>query len=220
MKQDWNERAREDAEFFIAKTTDSDAFETSAEEDLAYLLRGIESSVTPDARVLDLGCGIGRLIKPLAARVRELHGVDVSGEMIARGRTYLAEIPNVQLHENNGSDLSELESDSFDLTYSYLMFQHIPERDIVKTYLREVHRVLRDGGVFKFQIDGRGDRLLWRLYRALRGHSSWRGALWKRAEIVAAAADAGFEVVDRRVDERERWVMRYAYLWVTCIKRA
>ena len=30
MKQDWNERARSDAEFFIAKTQDSKAFDASA----------------------------------------------------------------------------------------------------------------------------------------------------------------------------------------------
>jgi SAM-dependent methyltransferase len=220
MKQDWNERARTDAEFFIAKTQDPKAFDASAADDLANLLEGIESSVTADARVLDLGCGIGRLIKPLAPRVAELHGVDVSGEMIERARTYLADIPNVTLSENNGSDLSGLKTGMFDVAYSYLMFQHIPDSDIVEMYLREVNRVLKPGAAFKFQIDGRGDRIFWRVYRALRGHSSWRGALWTESGIVEAVGRAGFDVVDVRVDPRQHGAMRYAYLWVTCTKRS
>lgn len=220
MKQDWNERARTDAEFFIAKTTGPEAFDASAAEDVDTLLQGVESFVTPTAKVLDLGCGIGRLIKLLAPRVGGLHGVDVSGEMIERARAYLADVPNVTLSENNGSNLAQLPDGSFDFAYSYLMFQHIPDRDIVETYLREAARVLKPGAAFKFQIDGRGDRIFWRAYRALRGHSSWRGALWTESGIVDASRKAGFEVVDRRVDPRHHGLMRYAYLWITCTKRS
>ncbi len=40
------------------------------------------------SRILELGCGIGRLLKPLAFERRdlELHGVDVSTEMIVQGK--------------------------------------------------------------------------------------------------------------------------------------
>lgn len=220
MKQDWNVRAVKDAEFFIAKTTDHAAFDASAQADLTDLLNGIDGFVTRDARVLDLGCGIGRLIKPLAPLVGEIHGVDVSGEMIRRARSYLTDISNVVLHENSGSDLAGLDSSSFDLAYSYLMFQHIPDRDVVKAYLRETHRVLKVGGAFKFQVDGRGDRPLWRAYRALRAPSSWRGALWTRDGIVEATREAGLDVIDCAIDQRDRLLMRYAYLWVTCVKRS
>lgn len=218
MKQDWDERARKDAEFFIAKTSDPASFDASAEQDVASLLSGIESFITPTARVLDLGCGIGRLMKPLAPRVAGVHGVDVSGEMIERARTYLADLSNVTLTENSGADLSGLDSESFDFAYSYLMFQHIPERPVVETYLSEVARVLRPGGAFKFQIDARGERPFWRAYRAVRGHSSWRGVLWTREGITEATKKAGFEVTDCRLDPRKRGAMRYAYVWVTCIK--
>ena len=218
MKQDWNERARKDAEFFIAKTTGAEAFEASARDDVRALVSGIESAITPSARILEMGCGIGRLIKQLAPQVREIHGIDVSGEMIERAGVYLADLPNVHLHENTGSDLSDLETGSFDVVYSYLMFQHVPDQTVVERYLHEASRVLRPSGVFKFQIDGRGDRPLWRAYRSIRGHSSWRGALWTRSGIKAAVRRAGFDVIDCEVDPRKRGAMKHAYLWVTCVK--
>ncbi|HWL66558.1 MAG TPA: class I SAM-dependent methyltransferase [Actinomycetota bacterium] len=218
MKQDWNERARTDARYFIAKTTDGDAFEASAEEDIVVLLDGLDNILSPQARVLDVGCGIGRLMKPLAARVSEIHGVDVSGEMIQRAHRYLDGFPNVRLFENNGADLSSLDG-PYDFVYSYLMFQHIPDRSIVQRYLHEVDRVLKPGGVFRFQMDGRGDRPFWRAYRAVRSSSSWRGALWTRTAIIDAAQAAGFDVLDCRVDPRKKGLMRYAYVWVTCVKR-
>ena len=218
MKQDWDERAREDARYFIAKTAGDDAFEASAADDLSMLTEGIGARLTPTSRVLDVGCGIGRLIKPLAPRVAEVHGVDVSGEMIARARDYLKDLPNVRLFENSGSDLDALDDEAYDFGYSYLMFQHIPDRDIVRGYLQEAFRVVKRGGIFRFQMDGRGDRWIWRLYRRLRGNSSWRGVLWTREQMIEAARAAGFEVLDVRVDPRSHGAMRYAYVWVTCSK--
>ena len=50
-------------------------------------------------RVLDIGCGIGRIEKYLAPRVGEMCAVDVSGRMIARARERLAGLPNVRLRE-------------------------------------------------------------------------------------------------------------------------
>ena len=52
-------------------------------------------------RVLEIGCGAGRMTRALAG----IFGVNVSGEMIARGRQLLAGVPNVHLHRNSGVDL-------------------------------------------------------------------------------------------------------------------
>ena len=34
------------------------------------------------------------------------------------------------------------------------MFQHIPRREVIESYVREVRRVLRPGALFKFQVQG------------------------------------------------------------------
>ena len=44
--------------------------------------------------------------------------------------------------------------ESFDLVYSYAVFQHIPSRDVVMQYLREAKRVLKTGGLLRCQING------------------------------------------------------------------
>jgi SAM-dependent methyltransferase len=42
----------------------------------------------------------------------------------------------------------------FDFAFSFMVFQHIPNRRIIESYVREVHRLLRPGGLFKFQVQG------------------------------------------------------------------
>ena len=51
-------------------------------------------------------------------------------------------------------DLSVLPDLEFDFAFSSIVFQHIPSRDIIENYVREVHRLLRPGALFKFQVQG------------------------------------------------------------------
>ena len=46
------------------------------------ILKGID--LVPDAVVLEIGCGFGRLLRPISVRAREAHGVDISSEMVQR----------------------------------------------------------------------------------------------------------------------------------------
>jgi len=105
-------------------------------------------------RVLDLGCGAGRVTRALADVFGEVHGVDVSGEMVKLARRALASRPNAFVHQNNGLDLSVLGDLQFDFAYSEIVFQHIPSREVIENYVREVYRVLRPGALFKFQVQG------------------------------------------------------------------
>jgi SAM-dependent methyltransferase len=76
-------------------------------------------------RVLDFGCGVGRLVIPFAAVADKVVGVDVSESMLAEARKNCSErgLTNVSLV---GSDdaLSEV-TESFDLVHSAIVLQHI-----------------------------------------------------------------------------------------------
>ena len=88
MKRDWDARARENARYHIAtaaRRTDAE-FESSGARDAALFFTGIEALLGPATVALDLGCGIGRMDRYLAPRVKRLVGVDVSGEMVRRAR--------------------------------------------------------------------------------------------------------------------------------------
>ena len=161
MRADWNARAREDAHYYAAfgrrGQDDSEFFAAAAD-----LIRNLEGELkrfpaeTPASarRALEIGCGPGRLMRPMSRHFGEIHGVDVSDEMIAQARRKLQDIPHAHPHHTNGSELSLFPSDHFDFVYSYAVFQHIPSTEVVFSCLRETVRVLKPGGFARLQIDG------------------------------------------------------------------
>lgn len=159
MKRDWDDRAHHDARWFINTfrfQQTEEEFDRSGIIDVERLVLANLSLLTQNRdpkslRVLDIGCGIGRMTKHLAKVFGEVVGVDVSGEMIRQARERLAGIDNVELYETNGVDLSIFPDESFDLVLSAYVFQHVPSVDIITSNLCEAWRVLRRGGIFKFQ---------------------------------------------------------------------
>lgn len=153
MKKDWDRRASHHARYWIATEDyrDEAAFQVSGEDTAAAILNSLSSFDVAGWRALEIGCGIGRVLKPLASHLSELVGVDVSGKMIAESKTWLAGLSNVKTFENSGVDLGFLETETFDLVISYIAFQHMPLPVFIR-YLEESQRVLRPGGHLLFQI--------------------------------------------------------------------
>src|SRR5581483_3392592 len=152
MRADWNARAKEDARYYVAfgaREQDDAAFEATA----ADAVRAIESELkrfgpgadTRSMRALEIGCGPGRLLKPLSRHFAEIHGIDVSDEMIRLARERLRDTPNARVEATSGATLAPFADNSLDFIYSYAVFQHIPSRDVVVSYMREVARVLKPG---------------------------------------------------------------------------
>lgn len=153
MKQAWNERARENARYYIATTNweSEEEFRVSGQRDVEHFFSGIEQLLTPDTEALDIGCGLGRMDEFIAPRIGRLTGIDVSGEMVRGATERLAHLDNVSFVEGSGTGLAPLADGSFDLVFSHVVFQHVP-RSAFLAYLPEVHRVLRPGGDFVFQV--------------------------------------------------------------------
>jgi SAM-dependent methyltransferase len=162
MQADWDARARRNAAYFVAtekEDWDLDAFFESGrlavQQQVLNDMGNVCGMWSPaDMRVLEIGCGIGRLTKALAVVFSEVHGVDVSGEMIDRAKENLRSHQNVYLHRNNGWDLRDLADGMFHFAFSYLVFQHISSEAVLRSYFAEVGRVLRPGALFKLQVQG------------------------------------------------------------------
>ncbi|MDR4461650.1 MAG: methyltransferase domain-containing protein [Nitrospirales bacterium] len=153
MKHDWNERAQHHARFWIA-TEDyhtEEKFAQSGIDTAQALLATIPVPHLPSWNVLDIGCGIGRVLKALASHFHHLVGVDVSSAMITQSKQWLADHPHIHTYETSGVDLQEFPHSTFDLVYSYVTFQHLP-RPVLERYLREIHRVLTPDGYLVFQL--------------------------------------------------------------------
>ena len=90
MRADWDARARLNAPYFVdfgAWRTEEEILEAGL-RDAAMLVRDLPLEKTAAYEILEIGCGIGRVLGPLADRVGEATGIDVSLEMlrIAAGR--------------------------------------------------------------------------------------------------------------------------------------
>src|ERR1051326_3920697 len=156
MRADWNERAGEDANYYVAfgrREQDDDEFLSTATDVLRLLTASLKRLRGFDA-ALEIGCGPGRLMRPLSYHFGEIHGVDVSDEMIHLARKRLWNFPNAHPHLSSGADLAIFPDERFDFVYSYAVFQHIPSREVVFNYLRESRRVLKTGGILRCQING------------------------------------------------------------------
>jgi ubiquinone/menaquinone biosynthesis C-methylase UbiE len=125
----------------ILNVSDPEAFEAAGQHDAQKLSQHVE----PTDTVLDLGCGIGRVTRYVAPLCREIWAVDASETMLRLARERLADVPNVRFLLGRGTSLPELEPASIDFAYSLLTLQHI-EREHAFRLLRELRRVLRDGG--------------------------------------------------------------------------
>jgi len=213
MRRDWDERARENARYYVntANTnwTDSEFFAsgelTVSEEVLTDMGNICQGKDPRQMRVLEIGCGAGRVTRALANVFGEVHGVDVSGEMIARAREALTAFPNVFLYQNNGTDLNVVPELPFDFAFSSIVFQHIPSRAVIENYVREVGRLLRTGALFKFQVQG--DSTI-----EAQPDDTWLGVSFSERQAVEMALRCGFE-------PRYRYGAGEQYFWLWFFKR-
>jgi ubiquinone/menaquinone biosynthesis C-methylase UbiE len=124
--------------------------------ELAYRLVGEElkkkvvEALGPDwswegRRALDFGCGSGRLLRQFLdeARVAELHGSDISEEMVAWVRGNLCP-PIAGVTVNGDRPPLDYPDEHFDLITAMSVFTHIA--DGWSEWLLEMHRILKPGG--------------------------------------------------------------------------
>lgn len=194
MKREWDERARENARYYVntAKEdwTDDEFFasgeRTVAEEILTDMTNICQGKEPGSMKVLEIGCGAGRVTRALSKLFGEVYGVDVSGEMIAQAQRALADRPNAHVFQNNGKDLTILPVGPYDFAFSTIVFQHIPSREVIENYVAEVSRLLRPGSLFKFQVQG--DTSL-----ETKADDTWLGVPFSEQQAIAMAYRCGFE---------------------------
>ena len=194
QKELWNKLAKENSKYYInsdkGKGITREQFVDSGLND--YIEHIYDDDLIMHAfrycrglvNIVDLGCGIGRISEFMADDFDNVIGLDISGEMIREASKRLIEHTNIEFIETDGKSIP-LEDDSVDIVFSYLVFQHIKEREIVEKNFKEVYRVLKDEGLFKVRI--RSDKVDLNKW--------WGGVEYTEQSIGKLIKKIGFELV-------------------------
>jgi SAM-dependent methyltransferase len=185
------------------------------------LLAGQGKRLDQVGKILDLGCGCGRVIRHLrCCGAEELHGCDCNAKAIAWCQRFL---DFATFHANNLEPPLPYPDAMFGLIYAYSIFTHLPER-LQLRWMDEIRRVLAPGGYFLLTVHGR---------RFIDSQGPAERAAFERGELVVvgerlAGSNScaafhperyvreilarGFEVVDKIVEGAEACGLQDVYL--------
>lgn len=202
----------------------TDEFFRTGEKEIATELAYIESlgAEVRYGKVLDFGCGLGRLSQALATRFDEVVGVDVAASMIEGARAANQRGSRCRYVLNEHDDLTIFDDDMFDFVLCIAVFEHIPP-SLAERYMRELIRVLKPGGIGTFRVmeysrnpakrflmkhaHAQIDAVHWFLRHRVRPQWEYHGR--DLDEIVEVLKSAGAEVVDVRtgsIGRRKLWL--------------
>lgn len=210
MRSDWNERAKENAQHYVQNANqdwDQREFFRSGEinvanevmTDMVAICGGQRSPL--DLRMLEIGCGVGRMTRMLSRIFAHVTGVDISEEMIRQARLNTAGLNNVDLVLGDGCTLADLPANSYDFAFSFIVFQHIPAYSVMSSYCKEVFRVLKPGGLFKFQVQGHTE-----IHRD--DLDTWVGYPVSARDAVTLSEESGFTI-----ERQDGPGTQYYWLW-------
>lgn len=212
----WEEKAQLNARYYANPKTksgelvdESELRQTGEEDYIRYVIEdeAVQSLLLKKGKsnvaVLDLGSGIGRMTEFFAKDFKHVQGVDISPTMVESARRRLAGYSNVEFKETDGRTIPSPDG-SFALIFSYLVLQHVGDKEVIKNYLKEIARTLERGGVAKIQIraqSGEVRRWVWSY-----------GASFSVSEIEKISREARLTLL------REPYVEDIKSLWLVVTK--
>lgn len=193
-KEKWNNLAKANSRFVIASRLGEGINEAQFKAMGAENYRDTVSSDQflreklgdfSSKEVLEIGCGTGRMTEYLARDFKTVTGIDIAEEMVAQGEKRLAHLPNVTLLATDGLHYP-FSDNQFDFVFSFIVFQHMPNKETVRQNLKEVRRVLKSGQIAKIQIRGGHQPFRWQWFH---------GPAFKKTEAISMVQGLGFKVL-------------------------
>ena len=203
-----------------------EGFVSGAVADVEKLQRTV--GLSPDSRVLDWGCGAGRLnvgIKHVFGHVRDYHGIDVQKPLVRWARRHLADDHSrFALAEDHNARYNPdgvathrlaRRSDNVDVFHAYSVFSHMGTADVAG-YSRDIARVLAPQGLAWVTAFVEDDVPHETENPAGYGDLDWSGplhcVLFNRSFLEGVFAGAGLEVVGfehgQETDGQSAYVLR------------
>ncbi|MCH8826043.1 MAG: methyltransferase domain-containing protein [Chloroflexi bacterium] len=193
----WDFRAPKYAAQYLGSSNEARAFQIR-------LKRVIDLFDKPKGKVLDIGCGPGVTVDFLSQEGCDVHGVDISEQMVDECKVRFADRPNAHFSTGRIENLDFADA-SFDAVLSMGVVEYIVDD---KKAVAEMARVTKPGGTVIITVPNRRspyriwDRLVFRIAAApvkkLIGRDP-RGVAHKEyvaSKYCKVLEDAGLEVTD------------------------
>ena len=186
----WDKMAPKYAESQMRSVDD---YENTLARTLSYL--------TPQMRVLEMGCGTGTTALRLAPHVKAFVGTDQSSEMIRIARDKAAdEHSNLEFRVLGAAESAQLE-EGFDVVMGFNLFHLVPDADAV---LADIFKILKPGGLMISKTPCLMDKAFgWKRFLVAgmlpilkRIGKAPDVGLWRIADVDRRIADAGFETLE------------------------
>jgi SAM-dependent methyltransferase len=173
-KQFWDDKAATPESALAA--VDGSASEDVVQITGRFTARQVATALelTAEDRVLELGCGVGRIGRELAPHCARWIGVDISEKMIDHARTRLGHLDNTEFHQLERTRLDMLADASLSRAYSVAVLCHMDKEDLY-LYLQELHRTVRPGGLIYVETWNLSHPIGWKRWE-------YEVANWRRSE--------------------------------------
>jgi SAM-dependent methyltransferase len=102
-------------------------------------------------KLLDFGCGVGRMTRAFSGFFESCTGIDVSEKMISLAKKYNSERPNCDFVASSSERLP-FPDQSFDFVFTVLVLQHVSRKTTILQYIGEFIRVVKDKGIVVFHL--------------------------------------------------------------------
>lgn len=157
----------------------------------------------PGGRVLDMGCGTGRVLKKFDERGFRVTGIDQSPQMVKEARRF---IRRGRFHRRS-MVAPGLRGGSFDGVMSFFAIFHVPHQDQPEVF-RQIRRLLAPGGHFLITLSDFGEPSTY-----IGPHCGewmyWSGV--SLAESLRRIRRAGLEILSRKTmgprEDRNTWII-------------
>jgi len=197
MQAAWSQPNTFDTKYIVANQQgweDPKEYLKAAEGEITWFVLGDETYLNgknlKESTIIEVGCGHGRLMRPLADKFKEVHGTDATYERIMEARFRCKDYSNITVTQNDGHTLRQYADNSFDFAYCHGVLVHINSKKVINNYIREMGRVLKPGGRMKFDIYfGKG-------MFGITIRDFGIGARYTEDEIKEVMAEAGLKIVN------------------------
>lgn len=189
MAREWDRRICHDYRYWMSDgvLSDKEMWQVG-KRDLDILIGDADRSLLRGQRALEIGCGVGRILRAASGEFAQVVGVDVSPQAVAKARDLLADLSNVTVLLGDGVSLEPVEEASVDYLYSFAALSSMPIV-VIAGYLREMSRVLKSGGIARIQLY-LGD------YQSTALEDTIAIRCLEKDRFVAAMQSAGFDVLE------------------------